>query len=482
MPPPATDSTRAFPLCQGCGAVPTTREEEACRFCGTVLSWSDFDLLSRKRVVLRDASAEVVDAALWKVETSPEFLEATARDLPAGDDGPILEPLAAVIGVICALGATWLFGRNEGLGVVAYVGSLYVVEGANERLRGRDRRGRGKRQWAAAICVLELGPPETLWGLRPRRVRRVTARLTRQRTRRFKVGVSEDLHAGDVGLAHTLGHEIVSFDRRMHLSEDVSALATGPEQGGDPSPMATAREAGSASVLDAEAPAHGVSPAASPTRDFPLCGDCGSAPSSRGEEACRFCGAELSWEEFDRRSQRQFDVHENRDRLIDLALSRAESSRERQRANRPPRPPSWGEVPGLKRMVLLTLVSFGGVASVLQYLQPSLNPRLVFAAGLLLLVFLIFRIHGRVGSMPRVRKQDISCEAIAVLEVGPLETFRVGRKRRHARTIQARLPEGRTAEFTAGAREDLEPGDVGLAYVVGERIRRFVLTKHIPQE
>ena len=41
---------------------------------------------------------------------------------------------------------------------------------------------------------------------------------------------------------------------------------------------------------------------------------------------------------------------------------------------------------------------------------------------------------------------------------------------------------GRTAEFTAGAREDLEPGDVGLAYVVGERIRRFVLTKHIAQE
>jgi len=480
MPSPATDSTRAFPLCQGCGAAPTSREEEACRFCGTVLSWADFDLLSRKRVVLRDASAEVVDAALWKVETSPEFLEATAKDLPEGDDGLILEPLAVVIGVICALGATWLFGRNELFGLIAYLASFYVVEGANERLQGRGRRGRGKRQWAAAICVLELGPPETLWGLRPRRVRSVTARLTRHRTRKFKVGVTADLHAGDVGLAHTLGHEIVSFDRRMHLSEDVSALATGPEQGGDPSPMATAREAGSASVLDAEAPAHGFSPAASPSRDFPLCGDCGSAPSSRDEEACRYCGAELSWEEFDRRSQRQFDVHENRDRLIDLALSRAESSRERQRTNRPPRPPSWGEVPGLKRMVILTLVSFGAVASVLLYLHPSLNPRLVFVAGFLVLVVLVFRIHGRIESMPRVRKRDIPCKAIAVMEVGPLETFRVGRKRRHARTIKARLPGGQTGEFTAGAREDLEPGDVGLAYLQGDQILRFKVIKHVP--
>ena len=131
-------------------------------------------------------------------------------------------------------------------------------------------------------------------------------------------------------------------------------------------------------------------------------------------------------------------------------------------------------------MVILTLVSFSAVASVLLYLHPSLNPWLVFAAGLLVLVVLVFWVHVRIESMPRVRKRDIPCEAIAVMEVGPLETFRVGRKRRHARTIKARLPGGQTGEFTAGAREDLEPGDVGLAYVQGGRILRFKVIKHVP--
>lgn len=486
MPSPATDSTRSLPLCKSCGGAPTSRKEETCRFCGTVLSWADFDLLSRRRVVLKEARAEIVDAALWKVESSPELREFKEVDAPEEDEGPVIMPIALAIGVVGAICAAWLHEQYPDFGFLAYFLVWCLVSHVDEtqRVGKRSRKVSGVRGqalgWAAAVCVLEVGAPETFWKLRPRRVRRITARLSRQRTREFRIGVNMDLHAGDVGIAYTRGRKIVRFDRRMHLSEEEGVPAAGDRQDEEPSPIAAMSDAVSEPGSGAEAPARAPKPDTTLSRDFPLCGGCGSAPASRDEEVCRFCGTELSWVDFDRRSQRQFAVHETRDHLIGLALSRAESSRERHRANNRPRPRSSGEVPGLKRMVILTLVSFSVLASALLYLHPSLNPWLVFAAGLLVLIFLIFWVHGRIESMPRVRKRDIPCEAIAVMEVGPLETFRVGRKRRHARTIKARLPGGGTREFTAGAREDLESGDVGLAYVQGDRILRFKVIKHVP--
>jgi hypothetical protein len=68
--------------------------------------------------------------------------------------------------------------------------------------------------------VLGVGPPETLGRLRRRRARRITARLPRQRTREFTVGVEEDMHAGDVGVAYVRGERIFRFKVMEHLASE----------------------------------------------------------------------------------------------------------------------------------------------------------------------------------------------------------------------------------------------------------------------
>ncbi|MGB0332421.1 MAG: hypothetical protein ACPGPE_11470, partial [Planctomycetota bacterium] len=52
MPEDTAPTNRDFPLYVSCGAAPTSRKEESCRFCGAVLPWADFDLRSRRRLVL----------------------------------------------------------------------------------------------------------------------------------------------------------------------------------------------------------------------------------------------------------------------------------------------------------------------------------------------------------------------------------------------------------------------------------------------
>ena len=63
-----------FPTCIQCGALPESREQEHCRFCSAPLPWSEFDLRSRRVVVL--VSAKSMDEAIKEVEQSDEYRRA----------------------------------------------------------------------------------------------------------------------------------------------------------------------------------------------------------------------------------------------------------------------------------------------------------------------------------------------------------------------------------------------------------------------
>ncbi len=253
MPPSSTASTRDFPLCRGCGAAPSSRKEEACRFCGTVLSWADFDLRSRRRVVLKEVPADVMDAALSRVEKSLEFHRASAgrrrvkrrlqefrrasrrdRELRyrTGHDAELAMTLSeatqtpaglAVLLIGGGFTAVLAFTADSMATMCAGVFTLLALSGMNSAGNRRRRRSGATgshAHWATPMGVLGVGPPETLGRLRRRRARRITARLPRQRTREFTVGVEEDMHAGDVGVAYVRGDRIFRFKVMEHLASE----------------------------------------------------------------------------------------------------------------------------------------------------------------------------------------------------------------------------------------------------------------------
>jgi len=251
----APTSIRDFPLCGGCGAAPSSREEEACRFCGTVLTWAEFDLRSRRRVVLKEVESEAMDAALRRVEKSLEFHRASAgrreikrrfqrfrrasrakrerlsHDTTSGDAELVMTAFEAAktpagAGVlVVGVGVSVLLGLTSGPlpAMCAVLFTLLALSGFNAAgNRSRRRTGVPGRHshWAAPMGILELGPPESFGRVRRRRGRRVTARLLRHRTREFTVGVDEDLHAGDVGVAYLRGDRIFRFKVQEHLSAE----------------------------------------------------------------------------------------------------------------------------------------------------------------------------------------------------------------------------------------------------------------------
>lgn len=482
----ATNHHVAFPECRSCGGVPVAREEEACRFCGTVLTWADFDLRSRRRVVLEEARFEHVDAALRKVATSAGLHRSPRGEPQEEVEGPVIMPLAIAVGVIGALCSTWVYQQDELLGGLGYLLTWLVVNSVDEYSRtggaaAAGGRKRGQPSWASAVCVLEVGPPETRLRLRPRRLRRITARLDRQRTREFTVAVNMDLHAGDVGVAYTRGAEITRFDLRMHLAEDLvgGAPGHGDGDGGEQGLVTAPGDARGGPDAVAGAPARALLPATAGDRDFPLCEGCGAAPASRGEEVCRFCGTELSWAEFDLRSKRRFAVDEARSgwpSRAKAALLRVEASPEFRSANRVREvhsdDPYESILMTLQGVPGLIIVSIGAVLSFLGYLHQGREP-----VGLLpgaWFMFLALMVARRAKGSRLRRDLPTSGVAIAVMTVTPNPPG--------APTVTVRLAEDRTQEFSLEASDDLRPGDVGLAYTRGSRILRVQVTEHVPPE
>ncbi|MBL6757967.1 MAG: hypothetical protein ISQ11_16335 [Planctomycetes bacterium] len=216
-----------------------------------MLSWADFDLRSRRRVVLKEVPADVMDAALSRVEKSLEFHKANAgrrrvkrrlqefrrasrreRELRyrTGHDAELTMTLSEAIQTPAGLAvlligggftAVLAFTADSMATMCAGVFTLLALSGMNSAGNRRRRRSGATgshAHWATPMGVLGVGPPETLG--RRRRARRITARLPRQRTREFTVGVEEDMHAGDVGVAYVRGDRIFRFKVMEHLASE----------------------------------------------------------------------------------------------------------------------------------------------------------------------------------------------------------------------------------------------------------------------
>ena len=246
-------TTRDFPLCASCGAAPTSRKEESCRFCGAVLPWADFDLRSRRRLVLESVPESTMDAALERVEASGAFRgarterrrigrrlreyrerrrAAAAQGNDAHGSRVLATALATPAGMGIVAGALLLLAilaatLDEERFAVAATGlfipvvlALALVDPSRRLRRRRGGADGGKSRWATPMGILELGPPEFRGRLPRRHVRSVKARLTRQRTREFLADAALDLHAGDIGVARLSGKRLVALEVLEHIATD----------------------------------------------------------------------------------------------------------------------------------------------------------------------------------------------------------------------------------------------------------------------
>ncbi len=239
-------TTQDFPTCSQCGAAPISRDQESCRFCSTLLSWSEYDLRSRRVVVL--VPAESMEDAISKVEGSAEFRRASLggkgsdrsdrqrsgrrrrQSKPKRSSLTVDDDLAAqgialsaiMLGPIMAAivhfaGAGWIQFL-----LVGAVASAFAIWGARRSSKTQERKWRSaipKRSSILAAGILELGSPRAKSQRDRTLVRDVTLLARRGRKRKVIADVSLDLHAGDVGIAMTLGRSMRTFRQMAFVAE-----------------------------------------------------------------------------------------------------------------------------------------------------------------------------------------------------------------------------------------------------------------------
>ena len=217
---PATAGDRDFPLCEGCGAAPASRGEEVCRFCGTELSWAEFDLRSKRRFAVDEARSgwpSRAKAALLRVEASPEFRSANrVREVHSDDPyESILMTLQSVPGlIIVSIGAVlsflgYLHQGREPVGLLPGAWFTFLALMVARRAKG-SRLRRDLPTSGVAIAVMTVTP-------NPPGAPTVTVRLAEDRTQEFSLEASDDLRPGDVGLAYTRGSRILRVQVTEHV-------------------------------------------------------------------------------------------------------------------------------------------------------------------------------------------------------------------------------------------------------------------------
>lgn len=245
--------TQDFPDCAKCGAAPASREDEYCRFCSAPLPWSEFDLRSRRVVVL--VSSHTMQEALNRVERSDEFLRANLalknrrsskrtrrrrvreranrRYDESGFETTSTDENAAVLMLLLAcavfIGAVNVAGMGWfGFLLVAVFASGMAIWGSHRASTTEQPKRRSfspKRRAVLAAGIVELGAPRP----RSRRdgtlVRDVRCKLPGQRERKFVADVHLDLHAGDVGIVHARGKELSKFERMEHVEAEAGSAA-----------------------------------------------------------------------------------------------------------------------------------------------------------------------------------------------------------------------------------------------------------------
>ncbi|MEM8713011.1 MAG: hypothetical protein AAGG01_18825 [Planctomycetota bacterium] len=240
--------TQDYPCCSQCGAAPTSRDDEYCRFCSAPLPWAEYDLRSRRVMVVVSTSS--MEEALQKVERSEAFMRARlrverlqrtqgsirvrrsrrgARSSAGAVDESESDSVghALVLGFAAFLGAVKIAGSGVwGFLLIGAVLSGLALWGTRSFSRSEHRsrrRLRRQRKSVVAVGIAELGPPKPASKDGSEFVRKVHCRTSRGGVRRLVADVHKDLHTGDVGIAHTQGRRLLSFDRIEHIGVDALA-------------------------------------------------------------------------------------------------------------------------------------------------------------------------------------------------------------------------------------------------------------------
>lgn len=243
--------TQDYPNCSQCGGAPTSRDEENCRFCSAPLPWSEYDLRSRRAVVL--VPSRSMDDAVLRVETTPEFHRATlerrgvktrhrrarrrrreqrehgAHGVTYDEDDATLHWIVCgvlVLPMAIFWGGQFVMQSPVYMAIAVLVIAGLAVWGARQSATTSTRNWRRvvpKTRRAEAAGILELGPPRAVSRRRDDMVRDVTLRLNRRRTKTFPADVELDLHAGDVGIARFRGGRMDGFERLEFIAPEQPA-------------------------------------------------------------------------------------------------------------------------------------------------------------------------------------------------------------------------------------------------------------------
>lgn len=241
--------TQDFPTCIQCGALPDSREVESCRFCSTPLPWSDWDLRSRRVVVL--VPTNTMNDAIARVEDSSEYLisslalkrshiasrkwhrrqrsrEDQLAGIPTKRNPEIVFYMVVLFIGLFAILYVLLFAPRSSFPFFLVVVSLSVVaisvarHSTSTAPRPRRQHRSHQRSWpkrkaVVAAGITELGAPRPKGKRRRTLVRDVHLRSKNGHERKVIAGVHLDLHSGDVGIATIRGKRLEAFDRRYHV-------------------------------------------------------------------------------------------------------------------------------------------------------------------------------------------------------------------------------------------------------------------------